>query len=144
MDAIREFKGEFAFLSNFAAAELVWDGMLWPTAEHAYQAAKTLDRQSRLNIAALATPAQSKRAGKTLVLRPNWDNIKYHIMLEIVSAKFLQNPELAKQLLATGDAYLEEGNNHRDNIWGVCPPGSANGTNWLGLILMTVRTGLRS
>lgn len=143
MDAILEFKGEFAFLSNFAKAELVWDNMLWPTSEHAYQAAKTLDRQSRLNIAALATPAQTKRAGKTLVLRPDWDEVKYGIMKEIVWAKFTQNPDLRAKLLATGDAHLEEGNHHHDNIWGVCPPGSGNGKNWLGVVLMEVRKELQ-
>lgn len=143
MNKITEFKGEFAFLSNFAPSEMVWDNMLWPTAEHAYQSAKTLDRRSRLNIANLATPAQAKRAGKTLVLRPDWETYKYGIMEDIVRAKFIQNYDLAVKLLGTGDAILEEGNTWHDRIWGVCPPGSGNGTNWLGLILMDIRKDLR-
>ena len=143
MDAILEFKGEFAFLSNFYDADLVWQNMLWPTSEHAYQGAKTLDVQSRLNIASLATPGQAKRAGKTLVLRPDWDEIKYGVMYDIVYTKFIQNYIIARALLDTGDAHLEEGNNHNDTIWGVCPPGSGKGNNWLGLILMDVRKELR-
>lgn len=143
MIRITEFTGEFSFLSNFAAATVVWDNMLWPTSEHAYQAAKTLDRRSRLNIAHLSNPGQAKRAGKTLVLRPNWDTIKYGIMTDIVRAKFLQNPDLAQMLLDTKDAYLEEGNTWNDRIWGVCPPGSGNGANWLGIILMDIRSELR-
>ena len=143
MDPITEFTGKYHFLSNFAVAELVWDNMLWPTAEHAYQAAKTLDKQSRLNIAHLGSAGQAKRAGKTLVLRPNWDSIKFDIMKDIVRAKFVQNPDLATLLLDTGDAILEEGNTWHDRIWGICPPRSGHGTNWLGVILMEVREELR-
>lgn len=142
-DAIIEFKGEHAFLSNFYAADLVWQNILWPTSEHAYQGAKTLDAQSRINIANLGSPGQAKRAGKTLTLRPDWESIKYDIMYDIVRTKFIQNYDLARALLDTGDVLLEEGNTWNDRIWGVCPPGSGNGNNWLGKILMAVRAELR-
>lgn len=141
--AILEFMGDHRFLSNFYAADLVWQNILWPTSEHAFQAAKTLDWQSRINIANLPTPGQAKRAGKTLTLRPDWDDIKYDIMHDIVRCKFIQNLDLAQALLATGDAHLEEGNSWNDRIWGVCPVGSGNGKNWLGKILMDVRAELR-
>ena len=62
MDKISQFVGENSFLSNFARAEVVWENIVWPTSEHAYQAAKTLDHQSRINIANLSTPAQAKQA----------------------------------------------------------------------------------
>ena len=39
-------------------------------------------------------------------------------MYEIVLAKFTQNPDLKKKLLATGDEHLEEGNTWGDTIWG--------------------------
>lgn len=142
MDKISQFVGENSFLSNFARAEVVWENIVWPTSEHAYQAAKTLDHQSRINIANLSTPAQAKQAGRTLVLRPDWESVKLEVMYSIVHAKFKQNPELLEKLLATGDAYLEEGNNHNDRIWGVCPPNSGNGKNLLGKVLMAVRMDL--
>jgi ribA/ribD-fused uncharacterized protein len=140
---ILEFFGENRFLSNFYPAELVWDGIIWPSAEHAYQAAKVLDREERLRFSRMRTPSEAKKSGKTLVLRDDWEEVKYDIMLEIVRAKFKQNPDMRARLLATGDAHLEEGNNWHDRTWGVCPPGSNIGLNYLGEILMTVREELR-
>ena len=52
----------------------------------------------------------------------------------------MHHADLADKLLATGDAYLEEGNTWHDEIWGVY---QGEGTNWLGLILMQVREELR-
>lgn len=136
---IDRFKDEWHFLSNFYIAELVWDGIVWPHSEAAYQAAKTLDRATRLRFSKMS-PSATKRAGKTLVLREDWEEVKFEIMYEIVRAKFEQNPDLKQKLIDTGDAYLEEGNMHKDNIWGCCPPGNKNGKNWLGKILMDLRT----
>lgn len=139
---ILEFKDEYRFLSNFFGASFVWDGLYWHHTEGAYQAAKTLDRDTRKLFSQMRSPATAKREGKTVKLRDDWEAVKYELMLEIVLTKFVQNPDLARQLIATGDAHLEEGNNHGDNIWGVCPPGSNNGLNYLGKVLMEVRTQL--
>lgn len=143
-EAILEFKGEHAYLSNFHRATLVWDGIFWPHTEAAYQAAKSLDRPTRILFSQMNNPGTSKREGKTVKLRPDWEEVKVELMKEIVLAKFEQNADLARKLLATGDVYLEEGNNHGDNIWGVCPPGSVGGTNYLGKVLMEVRDILRA
>ena len=40
---VTEFQGEYRFLSNFWPAQVVFEGVTYPTSEHAYQAAKTLD-----------------------------------------------------------------------------------------------------
>lgn len=143
-EPILEFKGENAYLSNFHRATLVWDGIYWPHTEAAYQAAKTLDRKTRILFSQMSNPGTSKREGKTVKLRPDWEEVKYELMKEIVLAKFEQNVDLQRKLLATGDAHLEEGNNHRDKIWGVCPPGSDDGLNLLGKVLMEVRDILRA
>ncbi len=47
---IREFKGEFRFLSNFFPSRIYHDGIEYPTVEHAFQAAKTLDFEQRWGI----------------------------------------------------------------------------------------------
>lgn len=107
---IRTFFGEYRFLSNFWPASFVWQGKLWTTSEHAYQAAKTLDATEQDAILNLPTAVQAKRAGKTVTLRNDWEQVKVAIMTELVYEKFNQNPELKKRLLATGDAVLEEGN----------------------------------
>src|SRR4051812_21328901 len=44
---IAEFQGEYRFLSNFWPATVEFEGIRYPTAEHAYQAAKTLDAKER-------------------------------------------------------------------------------------------------
>src|SRR3954468_6821071 len=55
--AIDSFQGEYRFLSNFWPAGVEFEGITYPTAEHAYQAAKTLDVALRKRIAAEPTPA---------------------------------------------------------------------------------------
>lgn len=140
-EGIYEFKDEHRYLSNFYVRTLVWDGLLWPHSEAAYQAAKTLNPADRDAISRM-TPSEAKQHGKTVLLRPDWENVKYSIMKEIVYAKFSQNPELRDKLIATGTLHLEEGNHWNDRIWGVCPARSGQGKNWLGQILMEVRTQL--
>ena len=139
--AIDKFAGEFSFLSNFHPAPIVFEGIQFPTSEHAFQAAKTLDHAERQKIAWLDTPGKAKRAGRKVTLQPNWDIIKGNIMRTIVRAKFQQNPDLAAQLVATGDAELIEGNNWGDTFWGVC---RGKGRNILGKILQQVRAELKA
>jgi ribA/ribD-fused uncharacterized protein len=134
---IDSFRGAFAFLSNFYPAPFTWNGWEWPTSEHAYQAAKTNDPEVARRIQACLTPGLAKRAGKVLVLREGWDEIKVATMREIVTAKFAAHPALAHQLAATAGAELVEGNTWGDRFWGVS---GGIGANNLGRILMWVRT----
>ena len=62
------------------------------------------------------------------------------IMCEIIRSKFKHNPDLAKKLLATGNAELIEGNTWNDTYWGVC---NGAGQNKLGEVLMATRSNLR-
>lgn len=140
---ILEFTGDFRFLSNFYVADFVWNGTLWPHSEAAYQAAKATSREDYESFIKMK-PGESKRHGRKISVRSDWEEVKYDIMCEIVYEKFRQNPDLTERLLATGHAHLEEGNNHGDQIWGVCPPRSSQGSNLLGKILMDVREQLRS
>lgn len=139
---ILTFFGEYRFLSNFWMATFSWDGVVWPHAEAAYQAAKTLDLDRRQEFVRMG-PVEAKRAGKLVELRNDWDEVKVVIMHEIVFAKFDQNPHLKELLLQTGNRRLEEGNTWNDRVWGICPPGSNKGLNHLGQILMLVRAQLR-
>jgi ribA/ribD-fused uncharacterized protein len=140
-DRIAEFQGEYRFLSNFWPAEVVYEGIKYPTSEHAYQAAKTLDIEQRKKIAALATPSQAKTAGRALKLRYDWETAKFTVMEDIVRYKFTHHAELRAKLLATGDRHLEEGNTWGDRVWGVY---QGQGENRLGRILMKVRAELRA
>ena len=136
---ITSFDGPYEFLSNFWPSPIVWRGGAYPTVEHAFQAAKTLDEAKRRRIAALPHPADAKAAGQRVELRPDWEAVKTGIMAELVSLKFA-DPELRARLQATGEREIVEGNHWFDRVWGQCPLGV--GENRLGLILMAERARL--
>lgn len=144
-DAITQFRGEHDFLSNFSAHPVHWDGTLYPTAEAAFQAGKTLDPAQRARIAAAETPAEAKRLGRTVPLRPGWDErLRHTVMQEVVAAKFT-TADLAARLAATGTALLVEGNSWCDQFWGCCTcqrHRATPGQNWLGRTLMRFRAAL--
>ena len=133
------FHGEYAFLSNYYDSPIFYDGILYPTVEHAFQAAKTTVFIQRIIIANKKTPGQAKCAGRKVTLRDNWDDIKLYIMKELIILKFT-NPKLKSALLNTKDAELIERNTWNDTYWGIC---NGIGENHLGKILMEVREMLR-
>ncbi len=141
---INKFDGPFAFLSNFYHSPIIYEGLEYPTVEHAFQAAKTLDIDERRYIAVLPTPGAAKRAGRNVHLRKDWEDIKIDVMRECLKEKF-KDPELFASLLATGDRELIEGNCWHDNFWGVCSceRSQGQGQNHLGKLLMELRTELR-
>jgi len=137
---IKSFVGEVRFLSNFHESRIIFDGIEFPTVEHAFQAAKTLDFPDRVTISQLDSPGKAKRIGRQVALRPDWEEIKEQIMLELIILKFVTHRRLKEQLLATGTAELIEGNSWGDTHWGVC---KGVGRNELGKILMLVRDQLK-
>jgi ribA/ribD-fused uncharacterized protein len=138
---IGQFQGQYRFLSNFYPAVVEFEGITYPSVEHAYQSGKTLDMNERRRIAAIKEPAEAKRAGRALnPQRPDWEQVKFEVMETCIRYKFTHDPLLRDKLLATGDATLEEGNTWGDRIWGTV---DGVGENRLGKILMKVRGELR-
>ena len=111
-----------------------------PTVEHFFQAAKTLDPQGALAVLETPTAAASKTLGRRVALRPDWEDVKYRAMKEILRSKFCC-ADLRERLLATGDAELIEANHWHDTIWGVCTCAKHQNTgqNHLGRALMELR-----
>ena len=147
---ITTFKGEYRWLSNFWAVQVVLDGTVFPSVEHAYVAAKTLDQQVREKIRRLPTAADAKRFGKrigrSIPFRPAWnDNFKVRLMRDLLRQKFT-NPDLRQRLIATGDEELVEINFWHDRVWGRCSCAKCGGAgeNWLGRLLMAVREECQS
>ena len=139
MEPIKEFQGDYRWLSNFWPAKIPFDGYIWPTVEHAYQAAKTFDETERQNIRAVISAGHAKRMGRYVTVRHDWSTVKVSIMTDLIREKF-KIPELREKLLATGDAELIEGNRWGDTFWGVCKD---KGQNYLGKILMAERRLLK-
>lgn len=137
---IDRFVGENRFLSNFYPVLVEFDGILYPTAEHAYQAQKAMTRSLKVRISCLNTPGQAKRYARRLIIRYDWNKVRIPIMRKILFVKFRQNPECLDLLFKTGNAELIEGNTWGDTFWGVY---EGQGKNMLGRLLMNVRSELR-
>lgn len=144
---ISGFRGPYQFLSNFFIAPITLDDhIVYPTAEHAYQAHKTHLLHARQCIASLTTPGQAKREGRKLIIRDDWEQIKGDVMREILHKKFDTHPFLAHLLLETEDEELVETNMWHDQYWGSCECSkhvSSPGMNLLGIILMHIRETIR-
>ena len=136
-DAITSFNGDNFFLSNFYVTPVFYQGIRFESSEAAFQAAKCPERMQEF---CGLNPSEAKRLGRSVTLRPDWEEVKLDVMYQVCMAKFTQNPRLAEKLIATGDAELVDGNTWGDRIWGVC---DGVGENNLGKILMQVRDRLR-
>lgn len=136
-ERIDRFRDEFEFLSNFYPAAIEYDGLLYCNAEAAFQAQKCADRADRRQFFDLSA-GKAKRLGRHVALRPDWEQVKDGLMLDIVRAKFTQNWWLGMRLVATGSKTLVEGNTWGDTYWGV-DARTGQGENRLGRILMQVR-----
>ncbi|BCO35670.1 NADAR family protein [Mycobacterium heckeshornense] len=143
---IDTFAGEYLFLSNFAPAPTPHRGWLYPTSEHAFAAAKTRDPAAVAAIRNTDDPARAKQIGRAAPLVEGWEaGGKFAAMEEVVTAKFGNNPDLARRLLETQGVLLVEGNTWHDQVWGSCRCDehcNIPGANALGVILMAVRLRL--
>lgn len=134
---IKGFFGDYRYLSNFYPCPLgIWyEGLKYPSTEHAYQAAK-VDSHDRLPFTTCNAKEVKRLGGSVLLDKKEWDNVKYDVMLQLVTQKFAVHKGLREKLLSTDNAYLEETNHWKDVCWGVY---EGKGQNKLGEILMVVR-----
>jgi ribA/ribD-fused uncharacterized protein len=147
-EPITSFSRQYFFLSNFYRRQFRYNGMTFPTSEHAFQWSKAATVDGALQILDAKTPGDAKKLGKLIIKRPDWETIKVDTMKQILQAKFsiwnqdqITQNQLAQKLVETGNAELVEGNNWGDTFWGQCPLG--NGENMLGKLLMKVRSEIR-
>ena len=143
----------YEFLSNFYPSPIVvpaadvipaylW-GLIAATVEHAYQAARCARLSDALTVIALATPGWAKRMVRTLDPRPDWPAVRVEVMRTLLRAKFEQNPDLRRQLLATGDLPIVEWNHWGDQFWGKTTKEGV-GENQLGQLLEALRASARA
>ena len=90
--AITEFRGEYRFLSSFWPCEISHAGMVFPSVENAFQAAKCLHQEDMKKFIHI-TPGAAKRKGRKVVIRKGWDEIKRTVMANLLIQKF-SYPEL--------------------------------------------------
>ncbi|MDB8622589.1 NADAR family protein [Streptococcus parasanguinis] len=134
---------DYGFMSNFAPYSFSDGSNIWPTSEHYFQAQKFLVPEIQEKIRQIVSPMDAAIEGRNRQnpLRPDWEEVKDKVMLQALRMKFIQNPEIAKELLATGDAILIE-HTRNDDYW--ADGGDGSGKNKLGLLLMQVREELKN
>jgi ribA/ribD-fused uncharacterized protein len=150
MDEIRFYRANekpYGAFSNLYRRPVEFEGELFPTAEHAYQAGKARKPEVRRWLMAAPTPALLAMAAHGLYvwdIAPNWSKIKFERMKGVLRAKFSQHEDLRELLLSTGSARLVESatvNNAVNRLWGEV---NGVGQNKLGQLLMEVRDELRA
>ena len=137
VNSITEFENEYYFLSNFYEVSIEYDGLTYGSSEAAFQAQKCMTKEEKLAFTEY-DPDKSKRAGKRVKLRSDWEDVKIRIMEDILRAKFTQHEDIAQRLIDTGEKVLVEGNDWGDVFWGV-DAATGEGENHLGKALMKIR-----
>ena len=113
--------------------------MTYPTVEHAFWARATSDPQVRCQVVAAPTAEAARLLGLDAPLRSDWQAVRLAVMTHLVREKFPQHPDLAAQLLATGDGRLLDTVSEHSAYWGA----ARDGRNWLGRILEMIRSELQ-
>jgi len=129
---------------SFEEPRITIDGDEWAGSEAYYQAQKsfgTPDYETVKRLMQNAAPMQAYYIGGSHALRSDWEQVKDQVMAKAVLAKFTQNESLKELLLSTGEhplVQVKRGDRH----WGT--GSNSNGKNMLGVLLMELRTALRS
>ena len=148
------YEQDFYVLSNFSAFQVEFEGVVFPTSEHAYHFQRfkehgwinTPGQVTRQMIAWDVHRARSAHDAfkiaqeKKEYQRADWDEVKVSIMEKILIAKAQQHEYVMRKLLATGDRELVE-DSWRDSFWGW--GGDKQGRNELGKCWMRVRDQFR-
>jgi ribA/ribD-fused uncharacterized protein len=149
-------KGPYRNFSNDSEHPVEIDGQKFNTVEHYFQAMKAKefdDQEVYKKIVSSKTPKAAKAAGKKVknFATEIWDSKREAVMEKGVRAKFVQHPELRKELLETGDKIIGKAD-ARNTFWGIGTgmssekakyPTKWRGQNKLGKLLMEIRQSLK-
>lgn len=117
---INEFRGSYAFLSNFYVYKFKHNGIEFRSSEHAYQWEKAETELDKSRILRALTPFRAKEIGHSIKINiKKWDSVKLIIMESILISKF-SDVHLCIKLIDTKPYELIEGNRWHDNFWGIC------------------------
>jgi ribA/ribD-fused uncharacterized protein len=127
-------------LAPFSAHEVELDGVVYKTAEHAYQALRVIPA-ARQPIIDARSPMDAWRAGQVAKqnnqLVPDFDKVA--LMEQIFRAKLSQHNDVREVLLATGERELLKVYD-TDYFWGTGADGT--GENQMGQLWMKIRSEL--
>ena len=131
------YKGKWVYnwFSNMEPDPITIDNITYPSVENYYQSQKTLDLTERRQFET-CNPGYSKKLGKSIKLRNDWEQIKFDVMEKALKIKFALGTSWYTKLKET-EGEIVEWNNWNDKIWGKTLDGI--GENHLGKILMKIR-----
>lgn len=134
---------EFECFSNFSDFSVLWRGQNWKTAEHAYQAAKFLEKEE--SIAEQIKSADSGMAARDIAQENknkqplDWEARKVGVMEDICRHKLHQHFSIRETLVKTGKRRIVK-DLAEDSFWGWGV--DHKGVNQLGKIWMKLREEL--
>ena len=137
----------YGAFSNLYRREIEFEGEVFATSEHAYQAGKARKPEVKAWLMAAPSPGLLAMAAHGLYywdVAPNWSQTKFDRMRQVLRAKFTQHDDLRELLLSTKAARLVESatvDNAVNRLWGEV---NGSGQNMLGVLLMELRTELSS
>ena len=150
MNEIRFYRANekpYGVFSNLYKRTIVFEGVEYPTSEHAYQAGKARKEAVKKWLMDAPSPSLLAMAAHGLYVwdvAPEWSKTKFDRMRGVLHAKFTQHDDLHELLLSTGDARLVEVatvDNAVNRLWGEV---NGVGKNMLGVLLMELREKLRA
>ena len=142
--AINFYTPKYFVFNNFSAHAIQFEGVQYPTSEHAYQATKCTDPEGKVAIKNARSPKEAKRLANEVYKTakdPNWEEKKVAIMESILRAKLSQHNEAVEALDQTGTEEIVE-DSPEDYFWGEGADGS--GRNMLGALWMKIRAELHN
>ena len=149
-DEIRFYRANekpYGVFSNLYRRSILFEGEVFATNEHAYQAGKARKPAVRRWLMEAPSPALLAMAAHGLYywdIAPGWSAAKFDRMRAVLRAKFTQHEDLRNVLLSTGEARLVEVgtvDNEVNRLWGEV---NGVGQNMLGEMLTKLRGELRA
>lgn len=132
---------KYGCFSNFSAHSIEANGKTYPSSEHFYQAHKATSEEDHELIRRAKGCKACKNLAHEIEMRPDWEGLKFSIMLAALRLKVQQYEFIREKLLETGDQEIIEDSPY-DEVWGSGRNGQ--GMNLLGKAWMQVREELRS
>jgi ribA/ribD-fused uncharacterized protein len=135
------YEGKYYMFSNFSAFNVTYNGRVWMTGEHAYQAAKFEDEEILELIHRAPSAYEAKQVCQRYKskVKPNWSSVKVSVMEEILRSKVREHPYVQEKLLETGNREIIE-DSPTDSFWGRGE--DWQGRNELGKAWMKIRAEL--
>lgn len=144
MDKITDFFNQNSFLNNDHICLVHYDGLLYASVTHAFQAARATSESLREQISNIHDIESMYEIVENLEDPPEWNKNRVKIMEMLIRDKFRRNHILRERLGETGSALLQNSYQSEPNpsnlFWGTV---NERGENTIGKILMKIRSDIQ-